>query len=357
MSEDKESTAPLAPPALPAGFGFENEHPLLTMPFSLRVGGQWFEGKRVSVTEIEIAVPKGVMAPGFKDLATLSFPFEDFAITMMAQVTATDRGDDGTSVLLFSEPTGAHLAQLRYILNSYIAGDLVTLKGMMAYTGPTQPKAPKAVNPTSMGDRMRSVGVALASLVIVLIAAWVVFSRYTSAYEMHPVFIERGGLSMQATVAGQVTYLNAQAPVGEVAYTIASNSGDVLSFQMPQDGEVVLASDVFEGATVLPSDLILTIFEINPLLRLRTLISIEGLTRALQGDLATIELNDGRKLPVSIEVRDTTRAAALRGELFVPIDLTVKGEPLSPSDANKSARLRLSKTLLGAIGLGQENGQ
>ncbi|MEO9684888.1 MAG: hypothetical protein ABJF86_10675 [Tateyamaria sp.] len=357
MNDDKKSTAPAAAPSLPIGFGLENEHPLLTMPFSMRVGGQWFEGKRVSVTEIEIAVPKGVIAPGFKDLATLSFPFEDFAITMMAKVTATDRGDDGTTVLLFSEPTGAHLAQLRYILNSFIAGDLVSLKGMMAYTGPTQPKAPKAANPTSMGERVRSVGVAMASLLIVLIAAWAVFSRYTSAYEMHPVFIDRAGFAMQATVAGQVTYLNPQAPVGEVAYTIASNTGDVLSFQMPQDGEVVLGSSVFEGATVLPSDLILTIFEINHSLRLRTLISIEGLARALQGDLATIELNDGRKLPVSIDVRDTTRAAALRGELFVPIDLTVKGDPLSPSDANKSARLRLSKTLLGAIGLGQENGQ
>ena len=356
MNEDSNN-ASSERPALPAGFGLENEHPMLTMPFMVRIGGAFCDGKRISVTEIEVSVPKGTMGTGFKDVATLSFPFEDFAITLTAEVTVADRGDKDTTVLLFAEPTGAHLAQLRYILNSFIAGDIITLRGMMAYTGPTQPKAPKVMQPKSIRDRVRSVTVALTSLAIILIAAWAVFSRYTSAYEMHPVFIDRDGLSMQATVAGQVTYLNSEAPVGEVAYTIASNTGDVLSFQMPQDGEVIVASKISEGATVLPSDLIMTIFKINHSLRLRTLISIEGLTRALQGDLATIELNDGRKLPVSIEVRDTTRAAALRGELFVPIDLTVKGESLSPSDANKSARLRLSKTLLGAFGVRQENGQ
>ena len=87
------------------------------------------------------------------------------------------------------------------------------------------------------------------------------------------------------------------------------------------------------------------------------MISIEGLTRALQGDPVTLDFNDGRRLPAVINVRDTTRAATLRGELFVPIDLTVKGGSLGPSDINKSARLRLSKTLLGAIGFGQENEQ
>lgn len=349
MSQDRS--------AVPVGFGLENEHPMLTMPFSLRVAGQRFDGKRVSVTEIEIAAPMGTVNPGSRDLATLSFPFGDFDVTLTAQVTATDRGDADTTVLLFSEPTGAHLAQLRYILNSYIAGDIVTLKGMMAYTGPTQPKAPKAAAPVSNRDRVRSIGVALVSLLIAFVAGSVVFSRYTTAYEMHPVFIDRAGLSMQATVAGQVTYLNPEAGVGEVAYTIASTTGDVLSFQMPQEGSVTLASDVFEGATVLPTDLILTILDDSSALRLRTLISIEGLTRVLQGDPARIELSDGRRLPVSVQVRDTTKAAALRGDLFVPIDLTVKGGSLGPSDTNTSARLRLSKTLRGAVGLGQENGQ
>lgn len=344
-------------PAVPAGFGLENEHPMLTMPFSLKVGNEWFQGQRISVTEIEVAASKETLVAGNRELATLIFPFESMAITLTAEVTATGRGDSNTGILLFSEPTGAHLAQLRYIINSYIAGDLVTLKGLMSYSGPTQPKATKAAEKRTVRDRVRSIGLAVASLLIAFVAGTVVFSRYTSSYEMHPVFIERAGHAMQATVAGQVTYLNPNAMDGEVAYSIASTTGDVLSFQMPRDGQVVLSSEIFEGATVLPTDLILTIFDDTSTLRLRTMISIEGLTRALQGDPVTIELRDGRKLPVEINVRDTTRAATLRGDLFVPIDLTVRDGSLGLSDINKSARLRLSKTLLGAIGLGQENEQ
>ena len=87
------------------------------------------------------------------------------------------------------------------------------------------------------------------------------------------------------------------------------------------------------------------------------MISIEGLTRALQGDPARIELGDGREFPVKVLVSDTTRSATLSGDLFVPVDLAVIGEGLTPSDINKSARLRLSKTLGGVLGLPQENGQ
>ncbi|MGB3244746.1 MAG: hypothetical protein WBB25_09435 [Sulfitobacter sp.] len=344
-------------PVVPAGFGFENEHPMLTMPFTLRIGDSVFEGKRISVTAMEVVSQGESFTHGSRALATINFPFEDFAITLMADVTVGPGGDGSIIELLFSEPTGAHLPQLRYIMNSFIAGDIATLKGMMAYTGPTQPKAPKPKAETGLRDRIRSIAVAIASLVIAFLAAFVVFGRYTTAYEQHPVFIGQTGLSMQATVAGQLTYLDADAVAGDVAYTIAATTGDVLSFQMPAAGNVEIASDIFEGATVLAEDLILTIFDDSPELRLRTMISIEGLTRALRGDPARIEMNDGRTFPVQVTVRDNTRSASLKGDLFVPVDLAVIGEGLKPSDINKSARLRLSKTLRGVFGFRQENGQ
>lgn len=354
---DIANTSAEASPAVPVGFGLENEHPMLTMPFSLKLGDKWIDGTRISVAEMEVALPSGTMKTGGKGLITLSFPFEDFAVSLMVEVIATDRGDAQTSIFVFADPTGAHLAQLRYIMNSYIAGDLVTLNGMMSYSGPTQPKAPKAASDNSKRDRIRSIGVAALSLTLAILAFMVVFSRYNSAYEMHPVFIDQAGLSMQATVAGQVTYLNSEASIGEVAYSIASNTGDVLSFQMPKSGQVVVANEVYQGTTVLPTDLIMTILDVNSSLRLRTMISIEGLTRVLQGDAVTLELSDGRKLPATVNVRDMTRAAALRGDLFVPIDLSVESGSLQPSETNLSARLRLSKTLRGALGLRQENTQ
>lgn len=344
-------------PAVPVGFGLDNEHPTLSMPFSIKFDGHWYEGVRLSVTQIEVKAASRAQAPGARDLATVQFPFEDFSITLMAEVRVAQDGDEDTMVLHFSEPTGAHLAQLRYIMNSYIAGDIVTLKGMMAYTGPTQPKAPKAQGAKPTRDRIRSIAVALMSLLLAFVAATVVFGRYTTAYELHPVFIGEQGLRMQATVPGQLTYLDPDAGKGDVAYTIAATSGDVLSFQMPSAGNIRIATDIFEGATVLAEDLILTILDDSPELRLRTMISIEGLTRVMQGDPARIELNDGRVYPVQVTVRDNTRSASLRGDLFVPVDLAVIGEGLMPSDINKSARLRLSKSLLGVFGFGQESGQ
>lgn len=345
------------PQALPAGFGLEREHPILSMPFNVHMGNEVFEGQRISVTEMEVkASPSARLDQGTRGLATIQFPFEDFAITMMADVSVAPGGGGDSVTLLFSEPTGAHLAQLRYIMNSFIAGDLVTLKGMMAYTGPTQPKAASGpAEKARVRDRVRSIAVAIISLSIAFLAASVVFGRYTTAYEIHPVFIDQAGLTMQATVAGQLTFIDKDAEVGDVAYTVASTTGDVLSFQMPRSGNVTIASEIFEGATVLPEDLILTIFDNTPDVRLRTMMSIDGLNRALQGDPARIELNDGRVLPVEVLVRDTTRASALKGDLFVPVDLAVKGEGLDPSDINKSARLRLSKSLRGLLGFGQEN--
>ena len=353
---DNASYDPQRSLAIPAGFGTENEHPMLSMPFSIVFGNQVFNGKRISVTHIEIeAGLTSGLVQGARDLATVQFPFEDFAITMVADVMVS--ASDGEKVtLLFSEPTGAHLAQLRYIMNSYIAGDLVTLKGMMAYTGPTQPKAPKGPDAKpKVRERVRSIAVAIISLVVAFFAATVVFSRYTTDYEMHPVFIDQAGLAMKASVAGQVTFIDPEAKPGDVAYSIASTTGDVLSFQMPSDGAVNVSEDIFEGATVLPDDLIMTIFDNTPDVRLRTMISIDGLRRAMLGDVARIEMNDGRVLPVSVQVRPTTRTATLQGDLYVPVDLAVIGEKLGPSDINKSARLRLSKSITGLFGFGQEN--
>ena len=344
------------PPAIPAGFGLDNEHPMLSLPFTLRLGNRVFEGRRISITQLEVDDPEGVLAQGARGIAAVNFPFEDFVITLGAEMQGLPDGGEGGAHLMFANPTGPHLAQLRYIINSFIAGDVVTLKGLMAYTGPTQPKAPKPSEAAPMRDRVRSIAVALASLVIAFLAATVVFGRYTTEHELHPVFIDRAGRAMQATVPGQLTFLDPDAAVGDVAYTVAATSGDVLSFQMPVEGEVRVASDIYEGATVLADDLILTILNGNQSLRLRTMISIEGLTRALQGDPATIELNDGREFPVEVLVRDNTRAAALDGALFVPVDLAVIGEGLAPSDSNKSARLRLSKTLGGLLGFRTETG-
>ena len=238
------------------------------------------------------------------------------------------------------------LPQLRHILNSHIAGDLVSLGGFLSYTGPTKPKAARAAETTSaFGRRLRSLGVAALSLALIAAAIGLMVSRATQVYEPRPVFIEREGRDMRATTAGQIAYLNPAAKKGEVVFTINANTGDVLNFQLPCDCEVSVTEGIFEGATVLPFDVILSIFEATLGVRVQTQISIEGLAKVMNGDQATLDINDGRKLAVRVETTSATTAAALRGDVAVPVRIVAEeAGALTPADIGKAARLRLSSS-------------
>lgn len=355
--EAKEAQAPAgtAPAAdnriaetlqLPSDFGFEDEHPLLDIPFVLTIGEYSFSGHGLSLTHLHVSSTKGaVLQRGARMLATLSIPYENFTVTLRPVVMAIS-AEDGMAVFQFAEPTGDHLPQLRYILNSTISGDAVAIDGLLSYSGPTEPKKPKAATQASVADRVRSIAVAGLSALLVLVAAATVYARYTTGYELHPVFIERAGQPMRATAAGQLTYMNPAAAKGEAVYAIQSNSGDVLSFQMPCDCELSVAKGISEGMAVLPTDLIMTILTNSLDVRVQTMMSLEGLTRAMRGDRVSMEMTDGRSIPVTVSTSPATTAASLRGEVFVPVNLTPTEDTLSPEDVGNTARLRLSRPLL-----------
>jgi hypothetical protein len=75
--------------------------------------------------------------------------------------------------------------------------------------------------------------------------------------------------------------------------------------------------------------------------------SIEGLARAMSGDTAYLDMSDGRTIPVQVVATSATNAAALQGDLFVPVDLVPDAGALGPDDIGKSARLRLSRSWFG----------
>jgi hypothetical protein len=345
----KEAARPRDTAPLPADFVFESEHPLLPIPFVVIWGDARLEGTAVSVTAAHVAID-GRVDPawiGHKQIVTMQFAFEGFAVTLFPEVSVGPSDREGEMVLQFLNPTGAHLPQLRYILNSYIAGDLASLGGMLAYTGPTRPKTGKKEEAVHWRHRVRGIASACASAMLMLIAAGILLARFTQSYEPRPVFIERAGQDMKATTAGQISYLNPDAPKGEVVFAITANSGDVLNFQMPCDCEVVVTEGIYEGATVLPVDNILSLFDSTVAVRVETLMSIEGLGRVLDGDQVYLDMSDGRTIAAEVVLNTASYGASQRGDLFVPVTLATPQGAITVDDMGKTARLRLSRKVLG----------
>ena len=334
---------------VPSEFGFETEHPVIPIPFKVQFGDNRLDGIEISVTAAYVAIA-GTVDPawkGHKEFVKIQFDFQGFSVSIFPEVMVVGSRRDGEMTLQFLDPAGAHLPQLRYILNSYIAGDFVSMGGLMAYSGPTQPKIAKASEGTNAKFRIRSIAMAVMSLTLIAVAANVMIRRYTQSYESRPVFIERLGNEMKASTAGQVAFLNPKAKSGEVVFSINSNTGDVLSFQLPCDCEVIVTKGIFVGATVLPIDSILSFFGSTTEPNVETQMSIEGLAKAMSGDTAYLDMDDGRTIQVTVVPTSATNAAALQGDPFVPVDLVPAPGVLVPEDIGKSARLRLSKSLFG----------
>jgi hypothetical protein len=337
---------------IPADFLFDREHPVLPVPFTLYLPEGMYQGRGVSLTSVHLEPnPGGGMGRvGSRHLAKLEFNFEGFALDLFPEITVLSVTSDEV-VVQFSDPTGPHLPQLRYILNSFIAGDFVSLGALLSYTGPAKVKPAKSEEGASKvgAGAMRRVGAVALSVLLIGAALAAIHQRYTTSYEPRPVFIARQGNDMRATSPGQITFLNPEAKAGEVLYAISANSGDTLNFMLPCACDVALSNGIYLGATVLPSDPILTIFDSNVQVRVQTQMSIEGLTKAVNGEQVYLDMSDGRAIPVKVVQTSATSDAALRGDLYMPVVLLPETGALTVEDIGKPARVRLSKPLLSGL--------
>lgn len=337
------------PTSVPQGFVYETEHPVLPIPFRAVLAGQALNGVGLSLTAAFVAV-SGTFDPewrGRRAMCKLEFQFKGFTLTLDADVVVVGSRENGEMTLQFMDPLGDHLPQLRYILNTYIAGDFVSMNGLLGFTGPIKPKDSQGDAAADTKRHFRSIGMGILSACLIVVAASLLFSRVSQSYEARPVFIERAGSVMKATTAGQVSYLNPAAKRGEVVFSINANSGDVLNFKLPCDCEVVVAEGIFEGATVLQIDAILSFFEptVEPIVKIQ--MSLEGLSKVMNGESVFLDVNNGRTIPVRVVMTSATNTATLRGDLFVPVTLVPTEGALTNDDIGKSARVRLSKTWFG----------
>ncbi|MEM9640117.1 MAG: hypothetical protein AAGA19_01350 [Pseudomonadota bacterium] len=349
------NAATMRPATLPEEFAYDTEHPVVPVPFTAHLGDKRVKGAGLSAVAAYVEVP-GPVDPsilGRQLPVRLQFDFDGFTINLFP-VARIAQSRENQLILQFLDPTGPHLPQLRYILNSYIAGDFISLGAMLGYSGPTRPKNPPVEDGRRFGRFVKRTLTLALSLSLIGVAALAIHQRYTQSYEPRPVFIMRDGHDMRATSAGQLTFLNPQARAGDVVFTIAANSGDVLNVTLPCDCEVNVSDGVYEGATVLPSDPILSFFPSNIDVRVQTQMSIEGIAKAMGGEDVFLDFEDGRSVAVEVMLNSASNAAAARGDLYLPVVLLAVEDELGAEDIGKPARVRLTRSLLDGSFMGQK---
>ncbi|WP_425052171.1 hypothetical protein [Psychromarinibacter sp. S121] len=343
------SDTPASRTAVPDGFVHDAEHPQIPVPFTAVIGDRRMEGRSLSVTG---AVVTGLLPPnaeGGVRPVTLRFDFEGFSTNLYPEVRVLRLGNeaDATYELRFTDPTAGHLAPLRYILNSAIAGDLVSIGQMLGYTGPTKVKAqpPKVQRGFAgrAGNGFKRFAILGLSVGLLLVAGQVIHNRVMFSYEGQPVMVSVPGETLRSTAAGQITYVNPDAGAGDVIYSISANSGDFLSVEMPCDCELEPLPDFYEGATILPGTALVKLVEADAGLEARTQISFEGVARMFAGDSAELVLASGDVVPVTVALMQGE--AAEPGDT-VPADLTLPDNVAGTLQPGTTARLRFRRHLL-----------
>ncbi|MBU1835053.1 MAG: hypothetical protein KJ834_03340 [Alphaproteobacteria bacterium] len=333
-------------PELPPNFAYEGEHPQVRLPFAIILEGRKLKGESLSVTR---AVATGLVNPnldGHQVVATLRFDLEGFTVSFPVDVVVgvADRSEDAEVIFVFANPTGQHLPAMRYLLNSFIAGDVVSIAGMLSYTGPIKVKAASAEGQPGAIQRLGRIGrkaVVLALTAgLVFLAAGVISERVIYAYEPRPVQVVQEGQLLRATAAGQISYVDAQAAEGDVVYSILANSGDLLSVRMPCDCDVTPSDAFVIGATVLPGAALVQLTTDDTRVTATTEITFEGTARLLNGDHAELVLTDGRVVPVTLELLPVENANSDMQPVTVVLPEDISVAPGTP------ARLRFQRQLL-----------
>jgi len=238
------------------------DHPMIDMPFHAEIDGRHYLGRSISLVRAGIGGLVDPQLEGAQRIAWVVFRFNGFtvALTIEVRLEAVNT-KTGTATLVFLDPLGEHLPQLRHLMNAYIAGDLVTLGNALSAGVAAEASArPNAAPDRGIGAKMRQLSgtvaiIALSALLVTLVAQRV-FQRAFTTTLATPAIAGFDGRTLAATATGQIDFLNPQAKPGEVAFAIRANSGETLSVTMPCDCRIEPLG-VEAGATVFAGDPIL----------------------------------------------------------------------------------------------------
>ena len=315
----------------------KSDHPMMDIPFMVGIDGRQYRGIRLSLVMAEIS---GLMDPNLENatrLMRLVFPFNGFSVTIgvLGLIRHVDR-DKGLASVSFVDPGGEHLPQMRHIMNSYIAGDLVALGGVIA-VGSTLPSpaaraakiadARKLTIPRLLG----TAGMILATILLLGSAGSLAYSRIFTQHIAAPGHALKDGMTLSAISAGQIDYINVNAGEGEVAFSIRTTTGTMLSIAMPCACDAELQGATV-GATVQAGDAVMTVAQPDAKLIVNAEVTSEELLELAFADYVNVTFPDG----VTIKAKADT--SSLRGQTagdLVPVRLI----PVDPLPAIRAGQL------------------
>ncbi|AWI85708.1 hypothetical protein CEW88_18630 [Alloyangia pacifica] len=333
-----------------------SDHPMMELPFAAEIDGRQYQGTGVSLTGVKLTGLADPNLVGHDRLLRLSFPFEAFqlAIPVEGRITGVNPGN-GEIEVTFTDPTGPHLPQLRHVLNSYIAGDVVSMGRVLGVA--LQPNKPsKGGKPAASGggSALRTMGngllVATATLALIGGASWLVHDRFFVDHVVAPARVETAGRALTAIDAGQIDYLDTEASMGEVAFSIRSTSGETLSVAMPCDDCTAVSAGPELGATVQAGQPVLRISQADAPLILKVRVEPDQLYALAEARAIEARFADGTSITTHADEASLSSAAADTSGRPLFIDLVPQAN-IDAGRAGQLARLTIERDYPFANGL------
>ena len=324
----------------------KGDHPMLDVPFMVGIDGRQYRGMRLSLVMAEIG---GLMDPGLENatrLMRMVFPFNGFSVTLgvLGLINHVDR-DKGLASVTFVDPAGEHLPQMRHILNSYIAGDLVALGGVIGVAAKLPSPAARAASAAAsrkmtLPRLLGSAGMVLATALLLGGAGMLAYNRIFTQAIATPGRVMQDGMTLGAIAAGQLDYVNLEASMGEVAFSIRTTSGDLLSIAMPCTCTAQLLGTSV-GATVQAGDALMTVSAPDAPVIVTTQVTSDELLAMAFADHVSIRFADGSTIRARAET-DSLRGGS--GDALVPVRL-VPDVALPPSRSGQLGALTIIRPL------------
>jgi len=319
----------------------DNEHPFIRLPFSVSIDGRTYEGSEISMVAAKVAGLASRQLIGLIKFAVFRFNFDGFSIALPIEVKVTSESvAAGQLNLNFREPTGPHMPHLRYILNSWLAGDYVHMNGVIE-----APRKTGSVSHALGAQRVRRAGrfrrflgallVGSASFALLIVAANAISKRLFSSDVAGVSIVDKSSTPLRATVGGQLAFIDPHAAMGKPAYSILASNGASVTVAMPCD--CVIDESVENGATVAPGETLMLLSKRGAAPIVHSNFNAPDLRLLAAGATPQIELPNGETTPARVEIdrfalsagQNPAGAIAVRLLPTQPIDDAFVGRPVN----------------------------